>query len=144
MNHRTDLLAEALSDRLEYLGWTYGRLAEASRPHDPRGTGLSESGIAKIARGELSQGPQSRTTRVLEDTLEWPQGTVRKILRGDVPPAGLPFRRDVETSEPTPPPAVATIDLAALQQQLADLADLQRILRRLVGLEVPNTLDVAV
>lgn len=80
-----EVLGDAVARRLRYLSLSHHDAARASQQYDPSGKGLSARTITAIVSGERRQ-VHPRTAGLLEQTLNWPVGTVPHVLEGGDPP----------------------------------------------------------
>lgn len=109
-----EALADAVAARMRQLSMSQSEASRLSVEHDPHGKGLSERTFTAIIGGERDK-LQPRTAGILERVLQWPVGSVQRILDGGGPPG---------------PDAFAE---SPLQVRVERLEDEVLILRRLVA-----------
>lgn len=78
-------LAEAVAARMRQLSLSQPEAARRSVEHDPAGKGLSERTFTAIVGADRER-IHPRTAGILERLLQWPVGTVQRILEGGDPP----------------------------------------------------------
>lgn len=114
MSSPAETLAEAVAARMRQLSLSQPEAARRSAEYDQAGKGLSERTITAIVGAERDR-IHPRTAGILERLLQWPVGTVQRILDGGEPPDPDEFSD----------PSVTT--------RLAQLEDEVRTLRRLLA-----------
>lgn len=114
MSSPAEALAEAVATRMRQLSLSQPEAARVSAEHDPAGKGLSERTFTAIVGAERER-MHPRTAGILERVLQWPVGSVQRILDGGQPPDPDEF------SDP------------GVTARLAQLEDEVRTLRRLLA-----------
>lgn len=85
MSDPAETLGTAVAARMRQLSLSQPEAARVSVQHDPNGKGLSERTFTAIVGGQRDK-LHPRTAGILERVLQWPVGSVQRILDGGEPP----------------------------------------------------------
>lgn len=124
MDERSQAFVDALRDRYESLGFTQHSLSDKTAEVDAEGEGLSVSLINKLANGKVPERLHTRTGRLLDRALRWPEGTAAALAAGEEPPSPEAIDPSIETR------------IEVLEKRLDELTDLAtQTVNALLGLQ---------